>query len=164
VGDDPKPRLGGFRAFSGTIELNEDDTAIRKIAVQFEIDSIWTEFDNLTAHLKTADFFDVATFPRAAFSSESISGPDATGTVTVTGKLILHGVSSELSFDCQPTLANRTLNLQGKFTIDRTKFGMDKMTEGVEPEVTVEVTVGPSGPHGKSPVPSTTTPARKQGD
>ena len=54
VGDDPKPRLGGFKKFSGKVEMADGKPVALK--VDMEITSIWTEFDNLTKHLMNADF------------------------------------------------------------------------------------------------------------
>lgn len=142
VGDDPRPRLGGFKEFTGTIELNEDDTKIRSIQVEFKIESIWTEFDNLTKHLMNSDFFEADEYPSASFVSKDISTANNEGVVTVTGDLTMHGTTGEMSFECQPHIADGAMTLHGKFTIDRTKFGMDKMTGGVEPMVSIEVNVG----------------------
>ena len=142
VGDDPKPRLGGFREFAGTIELDEDDSTIKAIKVGFKINSIWTEFEDLTKHLMNADFFEADEYPNASFASKKVSAADDEGRVTVTGDLTIHGTTGEMSFECLPKIAGGAMTLQGKFTIDRTKFGLDKKTEGIEPVVTIEVNVG----------------------
>lgn len=151
VGDDPMPRLGGFRNFEGKITLNDDDSELKSIAVEFDIKSIWTEFDDLTSHLMNADFFEADKYSSATFSSSHILAGD-NGIVTVNGELTMHGTTSELCFDCKPEISEKGLLLHGKFTLDRTNFGMDKMTNGVEPAVSIEVHVGlPTSPRPSAP-------------
>ncbi len=151
VAQDPMPRLGGFREFSGVITLNDDDTELKAIEVDFNIKSIWTEFDDLTSHLMNADFFEADKYPTASFKSTSIESGDG-GSVTVKGDLTMHGTTSELTFECKPEISEQGLLLHGKFTLDRTNFGMDKMTNGVEPVVSIEVHVGlPTTPRPSAP-------------
>jgi polyisoprenoid-binding protein YceI len=152
VGDDPRPRLGGFREFSGQITLNDDNTAIESITAEFQIGSLWTEFDDLTGHLKTPDFLDAKKYPTARFESTSIEAGEEEGTVNVTGDLTLHGTTAEVTLVCQPIITEEGITMGGKFAIDRTNFGMDKMTDGVEPSVTIEFHVGvPTSPPPSAP-------------
>jgi polyisoprenoid-binding protein YceI len=139
VGDDPKPRLGGFGKFSGTITVADDKP--QSIQVDMEITSIWTEFDNLTKHLMTADFFEAAKFPRSQFRSTSITLLGE-GKCLVSGQLTLHGTTREIEFPATFRLADEGLLLGSEFTLDRTQFGMDKMTDGVEARVSLKVEVG----------------------
>lgn len=141
VGDDPKPRLGGFKDFHGLIGVDTASQKITSMQITFEIGSIWTEFDNLTAHLMRADFFDQANFPQASFRSTQISNlPN--GRCNVKGQLTMHGQTSEINFPITFRLTEAGLSLTSQFIIDRTMFGMDKMTDGVEADVTIDFTVG----------------------
>jgi polyisoprenoid-binding protein YceI len=141
VGDDPKPRLGGFKKFSGKITVDEQSNELKSINVTIEIGSIWTEFGNLTNHLKAADFFDAAKFKEAKFESEKIE-KEAEGKYNVTGKLSMIGVSADLTFPVTVQIEDDSLKLQSSFDFDRTEYGMTKMTEGVEKAVSIKVAVG----------------------
>jgi polyisoprenoid-binding protein YceI len=141
TGDEPRPRLGGFREFKGTMEVDAEAKTVESIEVEFDVTSIWTEFDNLTAHLKNPDFFEVEEFPTATFRSTSIK-PGEDGSISVTGELTIHGTTGELTFDARPEFFDEGLVLQSDFSFDRTKYGLEKMTQGVEPEVSVSVVVG----------------------
>lgn len=139
VGDDPKPRLGGFKTFVGDFQVNDGKpTALQ---VEMEIGSIWTEFDNLTKHLMNEDFFEVAQFPKSSFKSSKISDLGG-GNCIIEGELTLHGVSSKIEFPAKYKVTDQGMVLNSEFTLDRTQFGMDKMTDGVEAVVTLNVTVG----------------------
>lgn len=139
VGDDPKPRLGGFEKFSGTIGIKDNKPV--SVNVEMEIASIWTEFDNLTKHLMNADFFEVEKFPKSTFKSNSITVL-GDGNCTISGELTLHGSTSVIEFPAKYSVAREGLVLVADFKIDRTDFGMDKMTDGVEKEVSLTVVVG----------------------
>lgn len=64
VGDDPKPRLGGFANFYGQVKIDPSNSTITSIGIDIQVDSVWTEFAKLTAHLKNADFFRRGEVPR----------------------------------------------------------------------------------------------------
>ena len=139
VGDDPKPRLGGFKTFAGDFEVKDGKpTALQ---VEMEIGSIWTEFDNLTKHLMNEDFFEVAQFPKAGFKSSKITDLGG-GNCIIEGQLTLHGVTSKIEFPAKYQVTGEGMILTSEFTLDRTQFGMDKMTDGVEAAVTLNVSVG----------------------
>src|SRR5437588_8118911 len=58
-----------------------------------------TDEDELTGHLKTPDFFDVAKYPKATFVSTKIERNTTGGaTHTVSGNFDLHGVKASISF------------------------------------------------------------------
>lgn len=141
VGDDPKPRLGGFKSFRGMVILDSSATNLQSIEMTFEIGSIWTEFDKLTSHLMNADFFEQQKFPQAVFRSTQIAavGGDR---CNVKGELNLHGQSAEISFPARFQISDKGLILSSEFLLDRTRFEMDKMTDGVEKDVSITFTVG----------------------
>ena len=139
VGDDPKPRLGGFKTFAGQFQVSDGKpTALQ---VEMEIGSIWTEFDNLTKHLMNEDFFEVTQFPKSSFQSSKINDLGG-GNCIIEGELTLHGVASKIEFPAKYKVTDQGMLLTSEFTLDRTQFGMDKMTDGVEAVVTLNVSVG----------------------
>lgn len=141
VGNDPKPRLGGFQEFRGMVGIDPNSNSLTSLQMQFDIGSIWTEFDNLTKHLMTADFFDVANHPTASFVSHQIQ-KTGDNTCNIIGKLNLHGQSSEVSFPATFAINEQGMTLTSQFSIDRAEFGMDKMTDGVETPVSIRFTIG----------------------
>ena len=141
VGDEPKPRLGGFKKFSGNLKFDVKTLELESINVTFDINSIWTEFDNLTNHLKAADFFNAKEFGEAKFESTNIE-KKSNGDYEVTGKMTMLGVTGELTFPASVEMKNGNVKLNSEFKFDRTEFGMTKMTQGVEKAVSIKVQVG----------------------
>jgi polyisoprenoid-binding protein YceI len=89
---------GSFEKFSGTIDYNgKPETS--KVTITIDTTSITTDTPDLTKHLKTADFFDVAKYPEAKFESTEIKpGGEKGATHTVSGNLTLHGVTKSITF------------------------------------------------------------------
>lgn len=141
VGDEPKPRLGGFKKFEGAIAVNSDNNAITSIKLEISIDSIWTQFDNLTTHLKNADFFNVQEYGQASFESTGIE-EDQLGQTMVVGNLTLHGTTKEIRFPIDAKISDEGVIVRSEFKINRALFGMDKMTSGVEKVVSLKFVVG----------------------
>lgn len=141
VGDDPKPRLGGFEQFQGAAFLNAKGDSIVSMTFNINIDSLWTQFEKLTGHLKNEDFFETAKYPTAQFVSTNVQ-PKGDGQCIVTGNLTLHGQTKEISFPAEYKFDNGGMVLRSKFQIDRSEFGMDKMLSGVYKIVDVELVVG----------------------
>jgi polyisoprenoid-binding protein YceI len=141
VGNDPKPRLGGFKNFKGLVLMDAKGGSLESIAIDFEIGSIWTEFEKLTGHLMAADFFEQEKFPLAKFRSSKIT-PNGEGQYLVNGDLTLHGTTAELSFPASVKAENGGIVLSSEFNLDRTAFGMDKMIDGVEKEVSIRFIIG----------------------
>ncbi len=141
VGDDPKPRLGGFSEFQGYAVVDPANNYIQSVVIDINVDSVWTQFEKLTGHLKNADFFDTEKFPAARFVSTEIKVAED-GKCTMTGNLTLHGASKSISFPANYRFENGGLLLAAKFQLDRSQFGMDQMLSGVDKLVEVEIFVG----------------------
>lgn len=141
VGDDPKPRLGGFSQFQGYAVVDPSNNKLTSMVLDINVDSVWTQFEKLTGHLKNSDFFDTEKFPTAKFvSSEIKSGEN--GKCEITGNLTLHGQTKAVTFSANYRLAKEGFVLSGKFKLDRSRFGMDQMLSGVEKLVDVEISIG----------------------
>lgn len=141
VGEDPKPRLGGFGEFSGFIKVDEDNQVLNSIVVDINVDSVWSEFADLTKHLKSAEFFDVEEYSRAKFVSTEIK-TEKKGECLVVGNLTLHGETKRISFQAAYRFENDGLLFAAKFQLDRSQFGMDQMLGGVEKLVSLDIFVG----------------------
>ena len=141
TGDKPDPRTCGFAEFSGEASFAEDGKTLSGVAIEMQVDSIYTFNGNLTQHLKSGDFFDAREFPTAKFESTKVEiGADGKGTLT--GKLSLMKGSEEVAIPVTMTRNESGFTLKGEFSIDRTKFGMDKMTEKIGKDVAVSFVIG----------------------
>lgn len=112
---------GGFESFSGTLWLVDDDPTSSSLEVEIDTKSLWSDNEKLTGHLKSADFFEVETFPTATFKSSSIKANDE-GAYTVTGNLNLHGVTKQISFPAKIEVGDGEIRATAEFAIKRFDF------------------------------------------
>ena len=91
---------GRFTNFAGLIALDPDDLARSKVLVEIDGSSILTDNPRRDADLRSAEFFDVATYPLISFASERIEVEDHH--LRVTGALTMRGVTREVTLDVEP--------------------------------------------------------------
>lgn len=141
VGEKPDPRTGGFEKFTGEAVVDRAAKALKSVQVEIDAVSLWTEFPKLTDHLKSPDFFEVREYPTIAFESTRIE-PGAAGESQLTGNLTLHGVTKEITFPATVEVSEDDLTLRSAFSVNRSEFGMDLLTDQVVDEVSLNVIVG----------------------
>ena len=116
---------GSFQKFAGEIHYTGDITTSH-VTITIETDSLTTDTPDLTKHLKTADFFDVAKFPQAKFESTAIkAGGDKGASHTITGNLTLHGVTKSVTFPATIAVAPDAITVDSTFAINRKDFGIN---------------------------------------
>jgi polyisoprenoid-binding protein YceI len=112
---------GGFTDFGGSLSL-ADPLEQSKVDLTIQTASLYADKEKLTKHLKSPDFFDVDKFPTATFKSTKI---DRDGNqYTVTGDLMLHGVTKRISFPASLSASADRLDANAEFSIDRKDFGI----------------------------------------
>lgn len=121
---------GSFKAFSGTASTTQADFNNAKFSFEAEIASITTGSEQRDEHLKSAEFFDVATFPKMSFESTSFvkKGGDE---YTLTGDLTMHGVTKPITLEVeyngemQDFYGNTKVGFEIKGKIDRKEYGLE---------------------------------------
>lgn len=138
---------GSFKQFSGTIDLAPNSIEASRVTIDIDTGSVVTDEDALTAHLKTADFFDVAKFPKATFVSTKIEpGNKASTTHEVTGNFDLHGMKKSITFPATIHVTPESVTVDAEFSINRKDFGIvyagkadDLIRDGVVIKLTIKV-------------------------
>ena len=116
---------GSFQDFSGQIDY-AGNVETSRVNINIKTESITTDDEGLTKHLKTPDFFDVAKFPEASFVSTAIkAGGDKGASHTVTGNLTLHGVTKSVTFPATIAVTPDVASVDASFSIKRKDFGIN---------------------------------------
>jgi polyisoprenoid-binding protein YceI len=116
---------GSFGDFSGQVDYNGTPEQ-SLVSINIKSDSITTDTPDLTKHLKTADFFDVAKYPEAKFVSTAIkAGGEGGASHTVTGNLTLHGVTKSVTFPATINVTPDVATVDSTFSINRKDFGIN---------------------------------------
>jgi polyisoprenoid-binding protein YceI len=111
-----KDHPGGFKVLNGHASVA--DGKISAATVVIDLNSLFSDNEKLTGHLKDADFFDVAKFPASTFTVTSVDAG------TVKGNLDLHGVQKEISFPATVEVTEAGARIQAEFTLNRKDFGI----------------------------------------
>ena len=121
---------GRFEKVEGAIILGEDGS-LDGAAVEAIIESasINTGVAQRDEHLRSPDFFDVATYPTLSFRSRSVEAGDD-GTLRVTGELTIRDVTREVVLEAAETgrgtdpWGNERIGFSASTSIDRREFGL----------------------------------------
>jgi polyisoprenoid-binding protein YceI len=120
---------GRFTRWAGQLALDEQDLTRSTVAVRIDAASIDTGEDKRDAHLRSADFLDVDTYPELVFASKRVSQREP-GRLDVVGDLTIHGVTREVTLDV--TLTGRgvdpwggeRIGFEAAVTLNRKDFGL----------------------------------------
>ena len=119
---------GRFGAFSGTATIT-DEKLLSSVSATAEVASIDTSDAGRDEHLKSADFFDVASFPTIGFKSTKItgSGDDYTLLADLTIKGVTKSVAFDLEFDGvgQDPWGNTKAGFSAEAEINRKDWGLE---------------------------------------
>lgn len=115
---------GGFKQFSGNIDLVNNTPEESQVAVDIDMKSVFTDADGLTGHLQTGDFFEVEKYPKSSFVSTKIVPDTARGAnnYTVTGDLEMRGQKKSITFPAVITINTNEVGVDSEFAINRKDF------------------------------------------
>ena len=128
---------GGFKVFSSEAKVDMDSPDKSSLNIEITTDSIWSDNEMLTAHLKNADFFDIKKYPKIKFESTKVKVEDKK--VTILGKMTMLDKTVEVEIPATSEVDEKTLKLTADFKIDRTKWGMVYGKGKVDDEVALKV-------------------------
>ncbi len=92
---------GEFTGVTGKLNLDDKDILKSSVEVSMDVASVNTGNSKRDEHLKTADFFDAAKFPKLTFKSTKVEKQG--DKLAVTGDLTLHGVTKPVTLQVEFT-------------------------------------------------------------
>jgi polyisoprenoid-binding protein YceI len=87
---------GYFRKFEGAAESASEDFNGASVTFSLDVNTIDTNQSDRDQHLKSADFFDTASFPSIAFSGKLVNQE---GEYQLKGDLTLKGITQQVTLD-----------------------------------------------------------------
>jgi len=116
---------GGFKAFTGLFQLADGKPELKGLDVEIDTNSIYSDDEKLTGHLKAKDFFEVAAFPYAKFVTTEITpGGEKGATHTIVGNLTLHGVVKSIKIPAVVKVEGDSASIKSEFALNKNDFGM----------------------------------------
>ena len=121
---------GFFSGASGTLRLDPANPSESKLNVSVPVQSVTTTVSKLDDELKGQQWFDVAQFPSATFTSTRIT-QTGRGAATIDGDLTLHGVTRPVTLEAHfvgagvnPLNKAVTVGFEATGTVRRSEFGV----------------------------------------
>ena len=136
---------GQFGASGGSITIDPAKPNATKVEVSFATDQLSVTAAPFANHLKSKDFFDVATSPTATFVS---TGVVASGnTAKITGNLTIKGITKPVVLaatfvgaGANPMSKALTAGFTATAKIKRSEFGLGMVVPVVSDDVTLHIT------------------------
>ena len=123
--------LGGkFQDFSGTIKVDRAKPESSSVEFTIQAASILTNEPKRDEHLKSPDFFDVASHPTITFKSTSVK-PGANNVYQVTGDLTMRGVTKSITIpvtflgEGKDPWGNEKIGFETSTTLNRKDYGIN---------------------------------------
>jgi polyisoprenoid-binding protein YceI len=141
---------GRFGKVAATLVYNEADVTKSTVTATIDTATVATGEAARDTHIKSPDFFDVATYPTATFTSTSVA--KSGGNLSVTGNFTLHGVTKPVVLEVEgPTGPAQGMDhkphagFSASTTISRSAFGIGTKFPaaivGDEVKLTIELEV-----------------------
>jgi polyisoprenoid-binding protein YceI len=142
------PVPGSFQDFTAEIQFEPDDLAASRVVVEIATASVATGHKDRDATLRSAAFFDVATWPSATFTSEHLvhNGGDR---YEAHGRLTIRDVTRDVVLPFQLAIADngarRIAHASGELTIARLDYGVGQgdfaSTKTVGADVVIHIAI-----------------------
>ena len=141
---------GQFDEFSGQIVYDAEAPEKSSVDVTIQTTSINTASERRDNHLRTADFFEVETYPEITFKSTSAKA-DGEDKLLVTGDLTMHGTTHEVVLSVEvigvgkhPRRGTPIAGFEARLIVKRSDFGIDHYTDVAKilgDEVTISLNI-----------------------
>ena len=119
--------------------MNGTDLTTLKFVVDIDLNSMFTDTEAVTKHLKSADFFDVQNNSKAKFTSSKVEKDG--DNYKVTGKLNMHGKSKDVTFPAKLALKDGGLTMASSFKINRHDWDISYGKGFVIDDVSMDVSI-----------------------
>ena len=144
-----------FGNVEGTLVYDAADVARSSVEVTLPLSGLEGFSAKFNEHLRSADFFDAAKFPKATFKSTKVEAAGE-GKLKVTGDLTVKDITRPVVLDVtlnkaadHPMTKAPTIGFDATTTLSRTEFGVGNYAPADSDEVELRITTEASVPKAK---------------
>jgi polyisoprenoid-binding protein YceI len=135
-----------FAQGTGSLEFDAANPTKSSVTVTIPLASLNTGVPALDEDFRSTDFFDIAKFPTATFTSTKVEKGAAADQLKVTGELNLHGVTKAVTLDVtvvkvgtNPRSNLPTVGFDATTMLKRSDFGLGKYVPQVGDEIQMHI-------------------------
>jgi polyisoprenoid-binding protein YceI len=114
---------GYFSSFQPYVTWNKSNPSTAKFSGTVDVNTINTANSARDKHLKSADFFDVATYQNMKFESTSVTSVSAER-IKITGKLTIKNVTKTVTFDTKVSTSGSKTIFDTSLLINRLDYNV----------------------------------------
>ena len=92
---------GSFNIFQVSVQTEEEDFMKAKVSFTADVVSISTGNEQRDGHLKSAEFFDAATYPQVKFAATKYENVDNDGSYELYGDLTIRDITKNIKLDVE---------------------------------------------------------------
>lgn len=113
---------GGFKNYQGTITTENNE--VKGVNITIDANSVWSDDEKLTGHLKSDDFFATGTHPNMTFEASKFVKVDTIPGAThmVTGNLTMRGKTNSVTFPATIQIGADNVSAKADFIINRKQW------------------------------------------
>ncbi|MGB0805896.1 MAG: YceI family protein [Salibacteraceae bacterium] len=133
-----QPRFGKMMLKSAEISATDGTVSNAKVVMDmnnFTVENFEDQesIDKLSGHLKSDDFFKVATYPTSTFEMTSVEAATGDYNSKITGNLTILGETKSISFNANVNVSDASVSVKSEdFVVNRTDWGLTYNVEGTE--------------------------------
>jgi len=127
---------GGFKTVTGYAVQKEGKLV--SLTADIDMNSLYSDSQRLTGHLRSDDFFSVVTYPSVSFTSSKIEGEK------ITGILEMRAIKKEISFPATIYISEQSIDIKAEFTINRRDWNVNyngKANDLIKDDVLIKLDV-----------------------
>ncbi len=135
-----------FAQGQGTLEFDPTDPTKASVRVTIPLSTLNTGVPDLDDDFRSSDFFDIAKYPTATFTSSRVERGAGTQQLKVTGSLSLHGVTKTVTLEVtvvkigtNPRTSLPTVGFDAMTTLKRSDFGLGRYVPQVGDDVEMHI-------------------------
>ena len=137
--------FGTFAEVSGELMLDEENPENSSVRATINVASLRSDNDTREGHLKSANWLDAAAIPEITFVSTNVDRIDDSS-ATVTGNLMVHGVTKEVTLDVSlknigtdPVSKRKAVGFSATAMLNRHDYGVSIAEKLIGADVAVSI-------------------------
>jgi polyisoprenoid-binding protein YceI len=137
---------GQFSQATGTLKFDPADPTKASVDATIDLKTLQTGLPELDQVLRSADFFDTASFPTASFKSKRVERDAMPRRLKVTGDLSLHGITQPVTLEVtlvkigtNPRNGLPAIGFDATTTIKRSAFKLDAFVPQVGDDIPMRI-------------------------
>ncbi len=122
---------GRFSDVEGTLYLDGANPEASRAEARVQVASVDSRSEQRDTHLRSADFFDVETYPEMSFTSTRVEAGKGDAEFTLWGDLTIKGVTREVALDVtftgvvQDPWGKTRAGFEGRTVVNRKDWGLN---------------------------------------